>query len=380
MSPRHALFLQATEAGAYPPVISAAVLLADAGWQVTVLSAPVRGLDLPMTHHPGIRVETVAERPSDRMPPRAYAGYGWHAARLAHRLKPAVIYASDPLGSLPGLMARRVAGARARLVYHEHDSPNRNADLNPLIRRARNAALAEATAVVFPNAGRAAAVARDVPRAPARPFVVWNVPRRGELPPLPPQPPQTPLVVYYHGSINPDRLPRAVAEAVASFGGAVVLRIAGYETGEPGHVARLRDEFGAVGSGGVIEVLGQIPRDRLLAEAARAHVGLSLMPTGSDDINMRHMTGASNKTFDFMAAGLALLVSDLTDWRATFVEPGHALAVRSDDPASIAAALRRWLDDPGLRTRMATLNREKIDRDWNYDTQFAPVLACLEQG
>ena len=55
-------------------------------------------------------------------------------------------------------------------------------------------------------------------------------------------------------------------------------------------------------------------------EAARAHVGLALMPLNSNDLNMRHMTGASNKPFDYMAAGLALLVSDLPDWRQMFVD------------------------------------------------------------
>ena len=97
----------------------------------------------------------------------------------------------------------------------------------------------------------------------------------------------------------------------------------------------------------------------------------------SGDINMRHMTGASNKTFDFMAAGLALLVSDLADWRTMFVEPGHALAVVPDNVASIAAALRTLLDQPSLRARMAAANRQKIEREWNYDRQFAPVLTML---
>jgi hypothetical protein len=46
------------------------------------------------------------------------------------------------------------------------------------------------------------------------------------------------------------------------------------------------------------------------------------MPKQSEDINMRHMVGASNKPFDYMASGLPLLVTDLPEWAATFVEPG----------------------------------------------------------
>ena len=82
------------------------------------------------------------------------------------------------------------------------------------------------------------------------------------------------------------------------------------------------------------------PRADLLAEAARAHIGLSLMPFNSDDLNINHMAGASNKPFDYMAAGLALLVSDLPDWTRMFVEPGFGLACNPADVNSISAALR----------------------------------------
>ena len=39
------LFVQATEAAAYPPIINAAMLMAQSGWDVTVLTAPME--DLP---------------------------------------------------------------------------------------------------------------------------------------------------------------------------------------------------------------------------------------------------------------------------------------------------------------------------------------------
>ena len=60
---------------------------------------------------------------------------------------------------------------------------------------------------------------------------------------------------------------------------------------------------------GIINYLGQVPdHDDLVAVAAQAHIGLALIPRNADELNMRHMTGASNKPFDYMAAGLALLV------------------------------------------------------------------------
>ena len=40
---RRVLFVQATNPGAYPPLIHASMLMAEAGWEVTFLSAPIAG-------------------------------------------------------------------------------------------------------------------------------------------------------------------------------------------------------------------------------------------------------------------------------------------------------------------------------------------------
>ena len=126
-----------------------------------------------------------------------------------------------------------------------------------------------------------------------------------------------------------------------------------------------------------IEYLGMVPRSNLLAEAARAHIGLSLMPFNSDDLNINHMAGASNKPFDYMAAGLALLVSDLPDWTGMFVRAGFGLACNPADADSISAALGWFIDHPERRMAMATRARGKIEAEWNYDTQFRAVLESL---
>jgi glycosyltransferase involved in cell wall biosynthesis len=119
-------------------------------------------------------------------------------------------------------------------------------------------------------------------------------------------------------------------------------------------------------------------RADLLTQAARAHVGLALMPCQSNDLNMRHMTGASNKPFDYMAQGLALLVSDLPDWKTMFVDPGYGMACNPTDADSISTALDWFIDHPEARRAMAVRAQNKIEAEWNYDTQFRAVLEFLE--
>ena len=129
----------------------------------------------------------------------------------------------------------------------------------------------------------------------------------------------------------------------------------------------------------MVEPLGTVPRrEDLLRSASKAHVGLSLMPNRSEDINMRHMVGASNKPFDYMASGLPLLVTDLPEWVATFVEPGYGRACDPDDPDSIEAALRWYIDHPEERREMGRQGQDKIREAWNYESMFAGVLSEIE--
>jgi glycosyltransferase involved in cell wall biosynthesis len=92
------------------------------------------------------------------------------------------------------------------------------------------------------------------------------------------------------------------------------------------------------------------------------------------------MAGASNKPFDYMAAGLALLVSDLPSWRTMFVDPGFGLACDPTDVDSVSAALTWFLDHPAERRAMTNAGRRKIQVDWNYDRHFLPVLKRLSEG
>ena len=124
--------------------------------------------------------------------------------------------------------------------------------------------------------------------------------------------------------------------------------------------------------------LAPIPlRADLLTTSSQAHVGLAFMPMHGGDLNERAMTGASMKPFDYMACGLALLVSDLPDWRKMFVEPGYGLACDPADPESIAKALRLFTEHPKETREMGERGRQRILSEWNYEKQFAPVMNKL---
>jgi glycosyltransferase involved in cell wall biosynthesis len=372
------LFVQAADVAAYPPIIHASSLMAEAGWRVRVLSMPIAGMGLEFPCQPDVDLRLMAPRPSHIVTRAAYAAYVAEAAVIAVRWRPNIVYASDPLGAGPGLLAARLANAR--LIYHEHDTPHPGM-LRPSLARLRRSAARRAAAVIFPNETRASIAQEELGFFDHRLHIVWNMPRRREMPRLQAVA-DVPLLLYYHGSVSSVRLPEGVIEAVRQLGGRVRLLIAGYEApGAAGYVKRILQRA-QPGQGTVVRYLGPIAREALLDVAAAAHVGLTVIPrcggsSGGEDLNLRHLTGASNKAFDYMAAGLALLVSDLPDWRSIFVAPGYALPCDPANPDSVRVALGWFIDHKEVRREMGVRGRARIASDWNYDTAFYRAIGPM---
>jgi glycosyltransferase involved in cell wall biosynthesis len=129
-----------------------------------------------------------------------------------------------------------------------------------------------------------------------------------------------------------------------------------------------------------LRYLGALPRHELMRVVKEADVGLALFPMQTDNVNLNHLTGASNKAFDYLAGGLALLVSARPDWEEMFVQPGYGLSCDPNDANSIAAQLRWFLEHPVETREMGECGRQRILTEWNYEKQFSPVLRRLNRS
>lgn len=376
---RRILYVQYTNPAAYPPIEHSALLLAAAGFDVLVSGTRDPNDPLEFKHHERITQFSLPLAAAGWRRRFHYLGFAASLAARTRRWRPDWIYASDPLSCPIALLVAGTSGAR--LIYHEHDSPDEvtvsRSFFMRLILAARRRVATRADLCVLPNSARTDAFRRVHPVS--RSVTVWNCPSHDEVRHLERPAASDELRVLYHGSIVPARLPITVIDALAKLPSMVRLVVAGYETaGYPGYLDALRQRASELGIAHRIEFVGTVTeRADLLRQCARCDVGLALMPLVPADLNEREMVGASNKPFDYMACGLALVVSDLPSWRTTFVDSGYALACNPDSVESIASVLRRLLETPQLRLTIGKLGRKKILDDWNYERLFAPVLALL---
>ncbi|MBV9597851.1 MAG: glycosyltransferase [Chloroflexi bacterium] len=373
------VYFQYTNPAAYPPLERSTRLLANAGWDVLVLGLLRPGTDaLRFPPHPGITERYTFNATTGW---RLRLHYVWFAVWVIGwtlRWRASWVYASDLLSCPVALLLSVVPGLR--ILYHEHDEPARRHGLIAYAQRGvRRLVARRAELRVLPNAQRAGYFEQTI--SGGRPALrVWNCPSATEVG----QPRNGALRhdavvrVVYSGSVTPERLPMTFLEAMARIRGRVRLRVVGYETiGYPRYIQQLKVFARQLEIVSDIDFVGVLPRHRLHEVWDTAGVGLALNPMQASNNNSRWMVGASNKPFDYMANGLALLVSDLADWRETFVLPGFGIACDPRDAGSMASALCQLADHPAEVRAMGERGRQQIARCWNYESQFQPVVTQL---
>jgi len=382
--PRRILFLQYTNPGGYPPLEHSSRLLARAGWEVEFCGIKSRSsANLEFAPFPRVRQRSLPYQAPGLAQKLHYLRFGlwclWHALRW----RPHWLYASDALATPTAALIRRLT--RCRVLYHEHDSPTLAAQsdsgLLKTVLRSRQKLGRHADIVVLPNQQRLAIFLETTQRT--RPsFCVWNCPGLEEVPnPLPKRTNQNPLKVLYHGSIVPDRFGPSILEAVTACKHPVQVRLMGYlPAGHLNYGEQLTAKAKALGIADQFEYLGAIPqRADLIRLGAECDVGLCLLRIHDGDVNMQHMAGASNKAFDYLSQGIALIVPPDPEWERLYVQNGCAKTCPINDPAALAEVLTWMADHRDEVIAMGQRGHQLVATQWHYEKQFAPVLAHISE-
>ena len=384
MATGRVLYVQYTNPGGYPPLVHSARLLADRGFEVLLLGTDALASSMAFPAHPGVTVQLMPFQPGGWLQKLSYFRFASSAAATAMTWRPSWIYASDPLSAPVALMLKQLLGVP--VIYHEHDSPSSavangetGTSFMKVVMKSRRSLAQAADLCVLPAGERAREFTATTGRGDVH--VVWNCPARAEAEPAPVQPAGDALRLLYHGSIVPARVPKEILYAIAVLPPVITLTVVGYATsGHESYVHELTALAAQLGLSDRVRFMGPMSRDELMRRCGDSDAGLSLLPMGSTDINERSMVGASNKPFDYLARGLPVVVSELPDWVETFVTPGFGRSCDSRSPESIAVVLRWMLEHPRERALMGERGRQRILDGWNYDAQFAPVLARMTAG
>jgi glycosyltransferase involved in cell wall biosynthesis len=371
---RRILYLQYTNPAAYPPLHHSSAILAGAGWEVLMLGIGAQGVErLVLPRRSGIRYKQIGGSSGGPLGPARYGAFATRAVLEAIAFGPDWCYVSDALAAPAGAAVRAATGCR--VLYHEHDTPApATTPFQKVIERARAGLVRDADVVIAPAQRRL----DQVPAGGKHRLVVWNCPRLDEFRPPRPASDYARFRVVYQGSLSRDRITPQFVDALAQIP-ELELHLIGYETaGHRNYAAELQSNAGASGAGDRIHYHGVIAaRADLLDLVGQADLGISTINQSARDPNLDTLAGASNKAFEYLARGLPVLVSTHPEWQRMYEEPGYGRACDPGNTSSIVAAVRSFIAMPDRGRAMGEAGRQRVLSEWNYETQFAPVLQLL---
>jgi glycosyltransferase involved in cell wall biosynthesis len=305
--------------------------------------------------------------------------------RAMGRARADVLFTRD-LG-VAGMLAGIPRALRPPFVYESHGyAPDVAAELPSLVSTAKPAGssklarLAKREAAVWRGAAGYVTITRGLADVLTRKFGSREnlavVPDGVRLPTArarTPPPADAAGVVAYAGHLYPWKGVDVLLGALARLPHQRGLIIGGHEA-EP-DLERLRSTARSLGIADRIEWTGMVaPRDvpRLLSRAE-----ILVLPNQSTTISS-HFTSPL-KLFEYMAAGRAIVASDLPALREVLTDGENAVLVPPGDPDALAAAITRVLADAALRER---LGRAAFDAAaaFGWDRRAAALEAVLERA
>jgi glycosyltransferase involved in cell wall biosynthesis len=287
---------------------------------------------------------------------------GFTIARAAARLRPEVVHAHDVAMLPSGWLAARLA--RALLVYDTHEFARgvayRTRAFALLVRVVERLFVPRADAVITVSDGIAARL-RQIYRLRRPPVVVRNTADAAgstDGPGLRAEigvDSSTPLVLH-QGAPARDRGCFTLARAVDRLDGVHLVFLG---EGQPEFMAQLRSA-----SNGRVHFVPTRPPEQLLAATAEADVGVTLL----EDVCENHRLALPNKVFEYVAAGIPVVASDLPELRSLVDGYGIGVLVDPADPESVAAGITAALAEPRADAIAAA------GRDLNWENEQRALL------
>jgi glycosyltransferase involved in cell wall biosynthesis len=265
------------------------------------------------------------------------SAYYLQGAALVRRTSPAIVHANDYDTMWIGIAAKLLRGSR--LVYDSHELwPDQGQpQWRPWLLACEWLFVRAADATVAANPAIAETMAQRY-RVPP-PIVVRNVPERMARPPARAEglrAGESPVAVYV-GSLTPERGIEQTIEALALVPD-LRLRFMGY--GSDDYRGQLDNLATEVGVADRIEYRPPVEPAAVADTIASADMGIVLtQPTCVNNVR-----SLPNKLFEYAAAGLPIVGSDLPVIGTLLREEGIGEAVPPDDVAAIAEAMRRLAD------------------------------------
>ncbi|MDP4130980.1 MAG: glycosyltransferase [Bacteroidota bacterium] len=123
-----------------------------------------------------------------------------------------------------------------------------------------------------------------------------------------------------------------------------------------------------------ISIIPKLPFEVLRSVTRKAQLGLSLDKAG----NINHRYGLPNKIFDYLHAGLPVLVSRLVELEKVVNHYNVGSFIDSHEPKHIADCIEKIFEDP-IRLNLWKKNTERVRQELNWENESKIIIDIFKQ-
>ncbi len=185
------------------------------------------------------------------------------------------------------------------------------------------------------------------------------------------------FTAIYTGLINKMRCWPEILEAVSlakgKIGNLKLVFVGEFNDGSEEEFWKRVDELELRNS---VSYIKWVPLRELYSYLLEADVGLVTLRSGE----MNHIYAMPHKMFDYMAAGLPVIIPDFSVEIVPMLEECKCgLAVKTDDPQKLAEALIYLYENPEERRKMGERGREAVIEKFNWEREREKLFRVYEE-
>lgn len=370
----------------YPPMIRGAVILDEAGFSQEILS-----VDWVSRHLPDITVQYASATKVVRFQLNGHKTWRRYLNFVGHVLAKGRPDAAFFVGyDMYGLLAAQLLARRYKrpLVYHCHDFVEKSRKLsvsNRIIKLMEQRISVAADLVIVPDRERAEFMRSEL-GLHRQPLVAAN--SALEQPPssgtgnslreiLQARGKSFEHIIFRQGHIGEshgiEETIRSIPHWTKQNAGFVIIGL-----GSEDYKQQLRTLAEQLGVSNQFEILPPVNSySELSTYTVGASIGHALYEPSH--VNHRFITAASNKTMEYMAARLPILLGDTPSNRAIIAKYENGIVVDVANPMQIAQGINEILNDPARLAHMADGSNRAFHEEYNYTLQYSPVIERFQE-
>ena len=117
----------------------------------------------------------------------------------------------------------------------------------------------------------------------------------------------------------------------------------------------------------------------LIPMASKSHVGVAI----TEPVCLNFKLSVSNKLFEYAAAGLPVIMSDIPEHRFLNEKYDFGIIIPENTPKAFADAVIRLYEDKEFYNRLSE-NAKKLSQEVNWENEFEKLLeferSCMQSG